>query len=141
MKAIVTKYVGPTNTKPSRIVAKAEGVKSVTVSYDHSLNVADNHKAAALALCNRMGWTGDMASGGMPEADSYCHCFIPAEFQQAKQAVFETRLAMRDGLNNGNPWCRKYGRVVGALTDIDIGAGVWAGEFEAFAATSGEVAA
>ena len=56
MQAIQTKYIGATNTKHSRIKAACEaGV--ITVSYDHSLNECDNHKAACVALLNKMGWT------------------------------------------------------------------------------------
>ena len=45
--AIVTKYHGPTNTKPSRIsVFMLDGTKKY-FSYDHELTIMENHKAAA----------------------------------------------------------------------------------------------
>ena len=50
MQAIETKYYGPTNTKGSKIVAKCARGK-LTVSYDHALNIDENHKAACGALC------------------------------------------------------------------------------------------
>lgn len=49
MQAIETKFLGPTNTKGSRIKAKC-WLTSVTVSWDHSLNVEENHFAAIEAL-------------------------------------------------------------------------------------------
>lgn len=45
MQAITTKYLGPTNTKGSRIKATC-WLKTVTVSWDYALGVEDNHKAA-----------------------------------------------------------------------------------------------
>ena len=48
-QAIHTRYMGPTNTKGGRIKATA-WAGSVTVPYDHALNVEDNHRAAAGAL-------------------------------------------------------------------------------------------
>ena len=56
MKAIQTKYHGPTNYRGARITATA-GSNRVTLSYDHALNSDDNHDAAALALCAKLGWT------------------------------------------------------------------------------------
>ncbi len=55
MQAIQTKYFGPTNHNGSRIKATA-AAGSVTVDYDHALNVGDNHKAAAAALVAKLGW-------------------------------------------------------------------------------------
>lgn len=55
MQAIETRYLGPTNARGSRIRAKA-AAGSLTVSYDHALNSAANHKAAAVALANKFGW-------------------------------------------------------------------------------------
>ncbi len=56
MKAIMTKYHGPTDFKGSRITAEA-GSNRVTVPYDHALDADGNHDAAALALCVNMDWT------------------------------------------------------------------------------------
>ena len=49
-QAIITKFLGPTNTRPSRVRATGWN-NSVTVSYDNSI---DNHYAAAQALCDKM---------------------------------------------------------------------------------------
>lgn len=50
-----TRYFGPTNFRGSRV--KATNVNtgaSITVSWDHALDVAENHMAAALALYVRL---------------------------------------------------------------------------------------
>jgi hypothetical protein len=55
--AIITKYHGPGNVRGSRISATASMGQKVTISYDHSLDAEQNHDAAAIALCRKMGWT------------------------------------------------------------------------------------
>ena len=63
MKAITTKYYGPTNTRGSRIRATDHDGHSVTVPYDYSKSHTDVHAVAALALCKRMNWTGELIAG------------------------------------------------------------------------------
>ena len=53
MQAIQTKYLGPTNTKGSRVKATC-WLTSVTVSWDHSANVEENHIAAIEALLTKL---------------------------------------------------------------------------------------
>jgi hypothetical protein len=64
-QAIVTKFHGPTNHRGARVKATADA-GSVTVSWDHSLCIEANHRAAALALASRYGWPLDMVGGGLP---------------------------------------------------------------------------
>lgn len=68
MQAIITKYIGPTNKRGSRIKARqaasyAGKPKSVTIDWDYGLRVEHNHKAAAIALAAKLGWHGDWAGG------------------------------------------------------------------------------
>lgn len=64
MQTIATKYHGCTNTKGSRVSATASGAgKRVFVSYDHSLDIDGNHKAAALKLMSELDWTGKFIGG------------------------------------------------------------------------------
>lgn len=75
-QAIVTKYLGPTNHRGSRVKATAQA-GSITVSWDHALSVEDNHKAAARALVTRWGWDGDWHGGATPDGGGYVfvrHC-------------------------------------------------------------------
>lgn len=69
MKAIVVKFYGPTNTKGSRLVAQAEGVKPVTVPLDYGLGVNKTALWAAAKLCINNGWTGTLVDGMLPNGD------------------------------------------------------------------------
>jgi len=75
MKAITTKYAGPTNSRGSRIIVKAEGCPSRQYGCDDELNVEENHIQAAKAYRNLMGWSGEMLGGGLPDSTGYCFCF------------------------------------------------------------------
>lgn len=46
--AIVTKYFGPTDTKPSRIGVKLLNGRWKYYSYDHELTAKENHQSAAM---------------------------------------------------------------------------------------------
>jgi len=64
MKAITTKYHGPTNARGSRISARDCDNNKVFVSYDHSLDSYENHLSAARALINKMQWKNVEVMGG-----------------------------------------------------------------------------
>lgn len=68
-QAIKTKYIGPSNTRGSRVKATA-AAGSRTMAWDHRLNDCDNHTAAAKEYAQRMEWTGEWF-GGMTEDGSY----------------------------------------------------------------------
>ena len=64
MKAIMTAYHGPTDTRGSRITARDEDGNRASVSYPYSANRGEAaHRVAAVALCQKMGWTGNMVAG------------------------------------------------------------------------------
>lgn len=63
MTAIVTRYLGPTNTRGSRIVVESYSSRKV-VPYDHSSNSETAHAKAALALILERGWGGTWIMGG-----------------------------------------------------------------------------
>lgn len=57
-QCIQTKFIGPTNTKGSRIKAFNDfgsDQRSITISYDHSINSDQNHVEAARALLAKYG--------------------------------------------------------------------------------------
>jgi hypothetical protein len=64
MKAIFTKYHGPTNYKGSRISASDSDGNRVTISYPYKLSGEAVHRKAAEALCIKMNWTGELIAGG-----------------------------------------------------------------------------
>lgn len=63
MKAIQTKFLGPTNFKGSRVKAFDLDGNSTTLSYDHGLNTDEMHAKAARTLRDKMGWRGSMIGG------------------------------------------------------------------------------
>lgn len=81
-QAIETRYLGPTNTKGSRIKATA-WAGSVTLPYNSELNVDQNHRAAAMALAAKCAehaeqfggtsiWTdGTWTQGGNAKGTGY----------------------------------------------------------------------
>lgn len=64
MKAIQTKYLGPTTFRGSRVKAWDSDNNSVTLSWDHALNTEANHRSAANALCLQMNWACSSLIGG-----------------------------------------------------------------------------
>jgi hypothetical protein len=70
-KAIVTRYHGPTNTKPTRISARAEGVSTKWMSYHYDRNNDDNHELAASVYANSLGWLDNchLIGGCLPNQD------------------------------------------------------------------------
>lgn len=69
MQAIQTYFIGPTNHRGSRIVAKAAAGK-VTLDWDHALSSEANHRAAARAFAEKMEWPGTWACGGLADGSS-----------------------------------------------------------------------
>lgn len=82
MKAIVTKYRGPTDNKGSAIRCMAEGVTSrtyTTGSLDTSKDTPEWHREAARRYAKQLGWFDgyEMVSGSLPDG-SYAHTFRPS---------------------------------------------------------------
>jgi hypothetical protein len=76
MQAIVTKFIGPTNHRGSRVKATAYA-GSVTLSWDHALDTTGNHRAAAVDLANKYKWLdhSDLSEGGSLPANNG-ECFV-----------------------------------------------------------------
>lgn len=75
MQAILTKFHGPTNTKPARVSAYAEAGK-ITMSWDHGLTQEQNHLRAADTLKVNMGWAGELVQGALPGQPGYAFVFL-----------------------------------------------------------------
>ena len=79
MQAIEVKYIGPTNTKPSRLKASC-AAGSVTISYPYDLSGDALFRSAADALCAKLGWTDDAYPtlyGGQLANGNYVFVFGP----------------------------------------------------------------
>ena len=83
MKAITTTYKGPTDTRGSRIYARAESVRC-SVPYDHALNADGNHDAAAVELCKRLDWRGKLAGGTLPDGRTRVYVFVTSDAIEVK---------------------------------------------------------
>ena len=62
-QAIETRYLGPTNHRKGRVVAKCAAGRH-TMPWDHALNITTNHAKAAEILATRLGWEGPAYLGG-----------------------------------------------------------------------------
>ena len=78
MQAIQTKFIPRTDFRESRVKAWVEA-GSVTLGWDHALNVEENHAKAAKALRENMGWVGkgygEIVGGCLPSG-GYAFVFV-----------------------------------------------------------------
>lgn len=74
MKAIETRYHGPTDTKGARITATDGDGHRLTIAYPYELSGEACHRHAAEALCRKLGWTGELAGGST--ARGYVFVFV-----------------------------------------------------------------
>jgi len=74
MKAITTKYLGPTDTRGSRIKADDGDGNTATVPYPHHLSNEHAHFEAVKALCERLNWHGNLAWGGLRTGYVFVWC-------------------------------------------------------------------
>lgn len=63
MKAIRTRYDGPTNTRGSRVSATDHDGNRISVPYSHEHDADTLHKIAAARLAQKMGWKGSLQGG------------------------------------------------------------------------------
>ncbi len=76
MKAILTKIIPCTDTKPTRIKAYAEGGASITLSLstcerEPHYRTDEAHLYAAQQLAKKMKWGTDLLGGGTPEGYAF----------------------------------------------------------------------
>lgn len=73
-QAIITKYLGPTDTKGARIKATCYS-GSIAIDYPYHLDTDRAHRAAAKALCKKLDWTGTLIGGSLPDESGYAFVF------------------------------------------------------------------
>jgi hypothetical protein len=78
VRALQTRYLGPTTHRGARIKAWAEGVGSLSQPRDYDQDIDAAHRAAARALADRHGWEWALLSGVLPNGD-HCHVFMGDE--------------------------------------------------------------
>lgn len=74
MQAITVRFLPATNYKPARYKALAQA-GSVTISNDYSGKAP---RLAALALCTKYGWEGDLIEGGDHDGN-YVYLFVGSD--------------------------------------------------------------
>lgn len=73
-QAIETRFLGPTNHRGARIVAKCQAGRIVIpYSYEHSCE--ECHRGAAMALASKLGWSGSLIGGGSADGKGYVFVF------------------------------------------------------------------
>ena len=87
MQAITTKYFGPTNFRGGRIKASAQR-GSVTVEWDHSLNVDGNHKAAVDALITKFVKEDEKKYGSEAGRNPWARPYVMGESVSGHVAVY-----------------------------------------------------
>lgn len=70
MKAIRTRYIGPTNTRGSRIKASDGDGNTYSMPYPQTMDSDDAHEMAAYGLMAKMGWPNVLNGGGF-DRDMY----------------------------------------------------------------------
>jgi len=95
MQAIVTKYVGPGNVRGARIIAKCKAGR-VSIPYPHELSGEAVHRAAAVALCDKLDaktvtrrrfWDpAELIGGALPNDAGYCFVFA-SEYRRTLERV------------------------------------------------------
>lgn len=99
MKAIVTKYHGPTNMRGSRITASDEDGNRITISYPYELSGENVHRKAAQALCDKMKWTGKLTAGSLKNGYVFVFAHDSSEMLVDKRLYNSMLAQQRDMLN------------------------------------------
>lgn len=95
MQAIETRYIGPTNTKPSRIVARCEAGRIVTSKHhNRATNIDDDHRYAAMELIEKLGWYGTWVQGAVPSIKNG-YVFVCRQRHEYEQATVKGKLAWK----------------------------------------------
>ena len=79
MQGIQTHFLGPTNTRDARIVARCEAGR-ITIPWDDSAEIFHNHAEAARQLCIKLGWTrkyyGALYGASLPGDHGYAFVIV-----------------------------------------------------------------
>lgn len=65
MKAITTKFTGPSSRRGSRITARDSDGNKVVFDHSYANSHDEAHANAARALCKKMGWQGVLIQGSL----------------------------------------------------------------------------
>ena len=68
-QAITVKFLGPTDTRGARLKASAQA-GSITIPFEYGMPRELRNSDAAMRLCAKLGWSGELVEGGLPDGDS-----------------------------------------------------------------------
>lgn len=96
--AIITRYLGPTDHRPSRVVAShkrdSDRVIRATLAWEHGRDAEQNHRAAALACLARAGFSQHMILAARGH-DEDCYVWVAVGAWQVEPAAL-ARLACEE---------------------------------------------
>jgi len=73
-QAITTRYLGPTNNRGARVVARSASGHRFVMHWDDGLGQSENHAKAAMALAHRLQWHGRWSQGGTKDGYVFVMC-------------------------------------------------------------------
>lgn len=76
MQTIVTRYHSPTERRGARMSATASGGKRIYIPYPHDAHDDKKHHRAMQAMCDKMGWSGEMVNGTLNKQGHQVWVFI-----------------------------------------------------------------
>lgn len=86
-QSITTRYIGPTNSRGSRIKAVARKrsasfpEQGLSVPYGYG-NTEEEHCKGAKALAEKLGWSGLWVGGGNEREDGYVFVSLPGTYSR-----------------------------------------------------------
>ena len=103
MQAIITKYIGPSNSRGSRIKATIHNnfynkIESLTIAFDSTMSDRDNHAAAAMKLVRQimdLDSGNDWQCGELPNGQ-YCFVMEGEAFSRYFGAYTTPRTYLKD---------------------------------------------
>lgn len=105
MQAIQTKYLGPTDSRGSRIKATAGGGESITIPYPYEAREGvDAHAIAARALADKLHWTGTLVGGALPDGYAFVFTDAGATYPLGGGSAMHTRTRKRSTIGAAFPW-------------------------------------
>ena len=81
---IMTKYILPTDTRPSRVKAYTETGHQVTLTWDSDLDTFENHEKAAQALMKKMDWEERIIGAAVP--GGYAFVMLDKRFSKVQES-------------------------------------------------------
>jgi len=98
VKAITAEFKGPNGVRGSRILARDSDGNRVTFGYHNgSGDEYSKHRAAAIMLCEKLGWSGGETLIGGGIRGGYAFVFAPSQSGSALPCVTCSRITVGGG--------------------------------------------